>query len=73
MYNMNSIYNPDHQQVLEYHKKLLKKAEQEQLVHSVEPKLKRSLPSFRNLLRLMVSVRHAHKMVPPTRTPSAQL
>jgi len=66
MYRINLIYNPDHQQVLEYHNELLKKAEQEQLVNSVMPKSKHSLPSFRNLLRLFTSIRHTHKSLPTT-------
>lgn len=64
MYHMNLVYNPDHQQALEYHQELLKKAEQERLVCAIMPKSKHALPSFRKLLQLVSSVRHTHKVVP---------
>jgi hypothetical protein len=66
MYQMNLVYNPDHQQVLEHHQELLKKAAQEQLVRASLPKSKHALPSFRKLLQLVSSVRHTHKVVPST-------
>jgi hypothetical protein len=66
MYPMNLVYNPDHQQVLEYHEELLKKAEQEQLVRATLPKSKHALPSFRKLLQLVSSVRLTHKVAPST-------
>lgn len=66
MYQMNLVYNPDHQQVLEYHKELLKKAEQEQLVRATLPKSKHALPSLHKLLQLVSSVRQTHRVVPNT-------
>ena len=64
MYQMNLVYNPDHQQALEYHQELLKKAEQERLARPVMPTSKHALPFFRKLLQLAGSVRHAHKVAP---------
>jgi hypothetical protein len=73
MYNLNLIYHPDHQQVLEHHKELLKEAEQARLVRSIIPTSKHPLASLQKLLQLMISIRHTHKMVPTTaRNPSAQ-
>ena len=51
MNNMNLVYNPDHQQVLERHKDLLKKAEAVALVHSAMASSKPPHRPFRKLLQ----------------------
>lgn len=73
MYNMNSIYNPDHQQVLEYHNELLKKGEHERLLQSIMPKPKHPLLSLQKLLQFVTSIRHTHKLLPTTQFTGAQL
>jgi len=73
MDNMNLIYNPDHQQVLEHHKDLLKKAEEAQLVRSAMVSSKQPHRSFRKLLHDVFSNRHITKMASTlTRVSDAQ-
>ena len=62
MNNMNLVYNPDHQQVLEHHKDLLKKAEEVALVHTAMANSKQPHRSFRKLLQDVFSNRHVTKM-----------
>jgi len=62
MCSMNLIYNPDHQQVLEHHNELLKKAEHEQLVRIVMTTPQRPLPSIRMWLRHWFSNRRSINM-----------
>ena len=64
MYTINLTYNPDHEQVLEYHKELLKKAEQERLTHPAMTTSKHPLPALKNLLRLVTPGRHTNKTAP---------
>ena len=72
MYNMNLIYNPDHQQVLEHHKDLLKKAEDVAFVHSAMASSKQPHRSFRKLLQDVFSNRHITKMASTvTQVPNA--
>ncbi len=66
MRDVNLIYNPDHQQVLEHHKELLKKAEQEQFAHLVTAAPKHPLPSFRKLMQHWFSDRRTAKIVQVT-------
>lgn len=63
MNGMNLIYNPDHQQVLEHHRELLKKAEQAQLEHIETATPKRPLLSFQKWLQHWFSDRRTTKMV----------
>jgi len=73
MNNMNLIYNPDHQQVLEHHKDLLKKAEQAELVRSAMASSKQPQRSFRKLLQAMFSNRHVTQMASTVaQVPNAQ-
>ena len=62
MNGMNLIYNPDHQQVLDHHKELLKTAEQERLTRLATETPKRPLPSFRKWLQHWLSDRRSAKM-----------
>lgn len=73
MYGLNLVYNPDHQQILEHHKELLKRAEQEQLVRPVIATSKHPVAFLRKFLRLGSLIRHTDKTLPiARRTPSAQ-
>lgn len=73
MYGLNLVYYPDHQQILEHHKELLKRAEQEQLVRSVMATSRRPVTFFRKFLWLGSLIRHAGKTSPiAPRIPSAQ-
>jgi hypothetical protein len=73
MNNMNLVYNPDHQQVLEHHKDLLKKAEEVALVHAAMANSKQPHRSFRKLLQDVFSNRHDTKMASTvTRVSDAQ-
>lgn len=65
MFGMNLIYNPDHHQVLEYHKELLKKAEAH-LAHSVVETPKCPTASFRKWLLRWFSDPRSIKMVQAT-------
>lgn len=63
MNGMNLIYNPDHQQVLDHHKELLKTAEQERLTRlATETPKRRLLSSFRNWLQHRLATRRSAKM-----------
>jgi uncharacterized protein (DUF305 family) len=63
MNGMSLIYNPDHQQVLDYHKELLEKAEQAQLANSLIETPKRPIPSFHKWLKHWFSDRRSSKIV----------
>jgi hypothetical protein len=65
MYNMNLIYNPDHQQALEHHKELLKKAEHERpAFQAMKTKKDKIAPSCGLvLLRHLLVGRLSHKFV----------
>jgi len=63
MNGMNLIYNPDHQQVLDHHRELLKTAEQDRSLRlSTETPKRRWLPSLRNRLQHWLSDRRSAKM-----------
>lgn len=49
MYNMSLVHNPDHEQVLEHHKELLKKAQQERLAQEALKAQRSEHPSFHPL------------------------
>jgi hypothetical protein len=49
---INSFYNPDEQQQLDYHKKLLKIADQERLARQAFPARNSQLPSQHTLISL---------------------
>ena len=66
MCSMNLIYNPDHQQVLEHHKELLKKAEQVQLTCSVMETPKHPMPSLREWLQHWLSIHRSSKIAQVT-------
>jgi cytochrome P450 len=73
MNNLNFVYNPDHQQVLEHHKDLLKKAEAAALVRSAMANSKQPHRSFRKLLQDVFSNRHVTQMASTvTRVSDAQ-
>ena len=71
MNSMNLMYNPDHEQVLEHHKELLEKAEQERFERSAMAAPKSPLPSIRKLLRSLFSGHHTSKIAPVAQRPSS--
>ena len=74
MYNTSLIYNPDHEQVLEHHKGLLKKAEQDRLAHEVlkAQKAERLSSQARGFLRHLFIRRRARGFARPAPNPSAR-
>ena len=74
MYNTSLIYNPDHEQALEHHKELLKKAEQERLTHEVlrAQKAEGLSSNARGFLRHLFIRRGARDLARPVPHPSAR-
>jgi hypothetical protein len=74
MYNTSLIYNPDHQQVLEHHQELLKKAEQDRLAHEMleAQKAERLSSRARGFLQHLFIRRGARDIARPVPDPSVR-